>query len=253
MGGDEDRTIRIFDHGSIGYLTAEGTISTTPAKFSAPIYCIYSDRATGDIWLGSKPDGLYRLQHRGGVFAVSHIETPKGFSMNEIYDITTDSRGRQWLATMDNGLVCIDHGRYSAIHYGRENKVRKIVLPDPTTLVAVTTEGLLTVDITPGHGNRRHLHRREPNRASSLSNNACMDIAAVDGKWYVATESGGVNMTADRITAPSLTLPSLRPRDGTRQRCHTLVDTLFVAFRTMLVSRNEQVADYYRRTDGRKP
>ena len=201
----KDRTIRIFDHRSIGYLTAEGTISATPAKFSAPIYCIYSDRATGDIWLGSKPDGLYRLQHRGGVFAVSHIETPKGFSMKEIYDITTDSRGRQWLATMDNGLVCIDHGRYSAIHYGRENKVRKIVLSDPNTLVAVTTEGLLTVDITPGHGNRWHLHRREPNRASSLSNNACMDIAAMDGKWYVATESGGVNMTADRITAPSLT------------------------------------------------
>lgn len=201
----KDRTIRIFDHGSVGYLTAEGTISAIPSTFSSPIYCIYGDRASSDIWFGSKPDGLYRLQHHGGAFAVSRITPPKGFSMKDIYDITTDRYGRQWLATMDNGLVCIDHGSYSAIHFGRENKVRRIVLPDPTTLVAVTTEGLLTVDISPGRSHRWRLHRREPDRAGSLSNNACMDIASMAGKWYVATESGGVNMTADRITAPSLT------------------------------------------------
>lgn len=199
-----DGKVRIYDNGAVGYLTSGGVISSQPSTFPSPIYCIYGDALTGDIWLGSKPGGLYRLQRRGTGFDITHIEAPKGFNIQDVYDIAHDRHGRLWLATMSNGLVCIDHGHYTSIRFGRENKVRRIAFSDPDLLVAATTEGLLTVDITPGHGNHWRLHRRQPNRTSSLSNNACMDIAGLDGKWYVATESGGVNMTEDNLDSSSL-------------------------------------------------
>lgn len=210
----KDGKVRIYDNGSVGYLTANGTISIIPTTFSSPIYCIYGDTRTGDIWLGSKPGGLYRLRRHGKDFDIRHIEAPAAFSMNDVYDIATDSRGRLWVATMDNGLVCIDRGRYTAIHFGHENKVRRIAFPTTNTLAAVTTEGLLTVDITPGHNNHWCLHRRQPNRSSSLSNNACMDIAGTAGKWYVATESGGINMTGDNLSSQSLTFRHYDSRSG---------------------------------------
>lgn len=201
----KDLKVRVYDHGSVSYLTAGGSLSPVPAAFPSPVYCIYNDKDTDEIFLGCKPGGLYRLRHNGYGYVVTHVDAPESFKMNEVYDIVSDSHGRLWVATMDNGLVCIDHGHYSAIHFGRENKVRRITLADDNTLAAATTEGLLTVDITPGHGNKWHLHQRQPSRVNSLSTNACMDIAGTDGRWYIATESGGINMTSDKLNAPSLT------------------------------------------------
>lgn len=201
----KDGKVRVYEHGIVSYLTAGGSLSPVPAAFPSPVYCIYNDKDTDEIFLGCKPGGLYRLRHNGYGYVVTHVDAPESFKMNEVYDIVSDSHGRLWVATMDNGLVCIDHGHYSAIHFGRENKVRRITLADDNTLAAATTEGLLTVDITPGHGNKWHLHQRQPSRVNSLSTNACMDIAGTDGRWYIATESGGINMTSDKLNAPSLT------------------------------------------------
>ena len=62
------------------------------------------------------------------------------------------------------------------------------------------------------------LHRREPDRASSLSNSATLNIAFPEKKgqkMYVSTESGGVNKLLSKdITDPHLEFQHLGPAQG---------------------------------------
>lgn len=144
--------------------------------------------------MGSKPDGIFKLHREGSGYKVTHIAKGNGgLPAGDIYDIKADASNRLWIATMDAGLICYDKGHYQAIRFGRENKARHIYIISNNVLVATTTEGLLVVDITPGHKLKWRLHRREANRAESLSNNACMDFTGIGGKWLVSTESGGIN------------------------------------------------------------
>lgn len=57
--------IRIFnpDKSLKGYLTPDGKISKQTVSFSKNIYCFMEDEE-GDIWLGSKWDGIFRLKKR---------------------------------------------------------------------------------------------------------------------------------------------------------------------------------------------
>lgn len=200
IASKEDKTIRIYDHGTVFYLSPDGSLSRTPVAFGSPIYCIYQSPQTGwDVWLGSKPDGLFHLKRKGAGFEVTHIRRGMGgMPSGAVYDIKLDALNRLWLATMDAGLVCLDKGRYTTIRFGRENKARHVYVVDRNTVVATTTEGFLVVDCTPGKKFRWCLHQREPNREQSLSNNACMDFIAVNGNWFVSTESGGINEVVNR-------------------------------------------------------
>ena len=193
VASKEDKTIRIYDHGIVRYLTSDGTITSTPVAFGYSVYCICT-QSNGDIYLGSKPDGIFKLHREGSGYKVTHIAKGNGgLPAGDIYDIKADASNRLWIATMDAGLICYDKGHYHAIRFGRENKARHIYIISNNVLVATTTEGLLVVDITPGHKLKWRLHRREANRAESLSNNACMDFTGIGGKWLVSTESGGIN------------------------------------------------------------
>lgn len=206
VASKEDKTIRIYDHGIVRYLTSDGTITSTPVAFGYSVYCICT-QSNGDIYLGSKPDGIFKLHREGSGYKVTHIAKGNGgLPAGDIYDIKADASNRLWIATMDAGLICYDKGHYQAIRFGRENKARHIYIISNNVLVATTTEGLLVVDITPGHKLKWRLHRREANRAESLSNNACMDFTGIGGKWLVSTESGGINeilgndLTAERLS-----------------------------------------------------
>lgn len=205
VASKEDKTIRIYDHGIVRYLTSDGTITSTPVAFGYSVYCICT-QSNGDIYLGSKPDGIFKLHREGSGYKVTHIAKGYGgLPAGDIYDIKADASNRLWIATMDAGLICYDKGHYQAIRFGRENKARHIYIISNNVLVATTTEGLLVVDITPGHKLKWRLHRREANRAESLSNNACMDFTGIGGKWLVSTESGGINeILGNDLTAESL-------------------------------------------------
>lgn len=205
VASKEDKTIRIYDHGIVRYLTSDGTITSTPVAFGYSVYCICT-QSNGDIYLGSKPDGIFKLHREGSGYKVTHIAKGNGgLPAGDIYDIKADASNRLWIATMDAGLICYDKGHYQAIRFGRENKARHIYIISNNVLVATTTEGLLVVDITPGHKLKWRLHRREANRAESLSNNACMDFTGIGGKWLVSTESGGINeILGNDLAAESL-------------------------------------------------
>ncbi len=218
----EDATLRIFDSQLqlLGYLSADGKIHQQYTSFGSPIYCM-TQSSDGTIWLGSKPDGLFRLRESSPLhFSIQHIaDLPN----NDIYDIKEDRFHRLWIATLHGGILC----RHSLSEESKvsqfENDVRVRFLhitSDDILLATSTTEGVLVgkieKDIKRIHF---HRHRKDVNRPSSISCNATMDILEKDGRMFISTESGGVveilskNLLADTLSFQRLPLRSEWPSD----------------------------------------
>jgi AraC-like DNA-binding protein/ligand-binding sensor domain-containing protein len=213
----EDATVRIFgsDNRLLGYLGRDGRLHRQYTRFGSPVYCIHQS-PDGMLWLGTKPDGLFRLRENGeGQFG---IERCTGLPDNSIYHIATDGQGRLWIATLGGGIACCESPaagqpaftvppRWPKDVCGR---VRFLHITRSGILLAATTEGLVIGDITGDIRNMRfHRHQKEPDRATSLSNSATMDIIEdAEGRIYISTESGGVN----RIESPTLTAATLQFR-----------------------------------------
>lgn len=207
----EDTAVRLFsrDNQLLGYLTPDGRLSSSYASFGARIYCMTQMR-NGTYWMGSKPDGLYRLREVNGRFTVEHFSKKAGFPLphDDVYCLREDARGRLWIATMDGGLCCITNPNddspskiYRFIdskNYPKmiKNRVRYIHLTRDQLLLAATTEGLLIADVTGSDLSKVsfRLHQKEADRSTSMSSNATMDILEMPGqRFFVSTESGGVN------------------------------------------------------------
>lgn len=206
--------VAVFDNSLslIGYLGKDGKLHSKPTPFS-PVYCAFQD-SRGNIWLGSKPDGLYRLTENNGSFAIRNFRTTDSATSripsDAIYDIVEDGNGCLWLATLGGGVCYMenpsaDAPRFVSLSamlgkgYPKECvKVRHLLLYDKNTLLATTTLGFLVIKGIEKRGKDISIirHAREANRASSLSCSATMDMF-VDNKDYIVitTESGGLNIT----------------------------------------------------------
>ena len=225
MSWSDAKSLGVSDDGnpsSVRYVRPDGSLSVLPTSFGASVYSII-EVSSSEIWLGSKPDGLFRLRERpdGLGYTVQHFyhdssrdDTPSGKSY---YDGTVDSKGRLWLASMGSGVDVVDITAQSPGFvniarregYPREAmQVRRIIIVGDTMAVAATTGGLLTfclpdklsepIDFT--------LHVSEPGRHASLGNIATMDVTlGPDGHLYVATESDGVV----RVESPLSVAPSV--------------------------------------------
>lgn len=199
------------------YVRPDGSFSRGKARFGASVYSIIPTSYT-DVWLGTKPDGLYRFASEGefGPYVVSHFEhdadNPASPSGTAYYDGTLDAHGRLWLASMGTGIdvvVSPDEASPGFTRLGElkgypedASKVRRLMIIGDTLGVAATTGGLLSFNIPEPFvpdSIRFTLHVSEPGRASSLGNVATMDVCmGDDGELYVATESDGVA----RVTSP---------------------------------------------------
>ena len=209
------------------YLGSDGMLSHSPIRFGSPIYSMASS-PEGQIWLGSKPDGLFRLPPRqGGTgYTVEHFtrasaartdsyDSPRQY--DNYYDMAFDKRGRLWLASMGNGIEVIENPSgpdpqpVSLIDrktYPQEaDKARRIRIIGDSIIIATTTEGLLSFPM-PGNPKTDRidftLHRSVPGDDHSLGNIATMDaMAGSDGRLYVATESDGLNILTSPLTTGS--------------------------------------------------
>lgn len=210
-------TVTILDSlaNLIGYLGPDGRLHDVPLRF-APVYCVAQQR-NGTIWLGSKPDGLFRLVETSeGVFRMEHYgqgtpeQARKGTALNSnaVYDIKEDRRGRLWIATHGGGINLLENPDGQAKRFrNRENTfrsypsgnlfVRRLMIVGDTLIMATTTEGLVVMNGIKGAPEKAsfNLHLRESKRKESLSCSAVMDML-IDrkGRLFISTESGGVNM-----------------------------------------------------------
>lgn len=201
----EDGAVRIYDSNMqpIGYLGRDGSIHTSYTSFGAPIYCMY-ETSDGSLWLGSKPQGLFRMQEKGGRFVISQ---PTGMAQQDVYNIKEDRFHRLWIATMQEGLFYtkdyttanpqfLKPGQYPK-DFGQ--RVRHLHITRNAILIAATTDGLVTAQL--GNDVNKmtfYTHQRESDRAESLSCSATMDVIEDgNGQVWISTESGGVNMISE--------------------------------------------------------
>lgn len=215
--------VHAADNSVIGYLGSDGRIRKEWTAF-ANVYCMYQDKR-GVIWMGSKPDGLFRMvEQEEGVFKVDHFveDAADKYSLsgNSIFHINQDSKGRIWLATLGGGVNCIErpyddtlrfvNSRNVLARYDQSynKKIYNICFTHGGVMLAASNEGLLVADAKIDNLAELDikLHRREPDRKTSLSNSYVRNILE-DSKHrvFVCTESGGVNqIVTDNLLADKL-------------------------------------------------
>ena len=206
----EDKTVRLYDANSmqlLGFLGADGRLHQQYTRFGAAVYCMYQSK-DGTLWLGTKPQGIYRLKETAaGTFHIDHLTQLPNLN---VYNILEDWQGRLWVATLGGGLCYAQQPQAANPQfvvpkgYPKDvaQRVRFLTVTQTQqgqVLLAATTEGLMVCKLEQ-QANRMHfrLHQREANRAQSLSSSATMDIMrAPDDRLYVSTESGGLNRIED--------------------------------------------------------
>lgn len=212
-----DGAVRVYaaaDDHLIGYLGMDGRLHQSYTRFGFAIYSMYQS-ADGTLWLGTKPDGLFRLRETAPqTFKIDHFtELPNP----NIYSITEDRYGRLWLATLGGGLCYTSQPQAEKPHfivpkgYPKDSGQRLHSLHQTrqgSILMAAATDGLIIARLEKDADRMVfHRHHRETGRSSSLSSSATMDIMEDrQGRIYVSTESGGFNrIEDDDLTADSLT------------------------------------------------
>lgn len=227
IAGREKKFVMLVDgNGSlIGYLRTDGGLQRPYTEFGHAIYS-FCEQADGTVWLGSKPDGLFRLNPiGGGNFAVSNYKyqpVDGSENSNSIYRLAIDRRGRMWVATFSAGLLCFDRatGRFvRPPHFPAGiSRTRDVLITPDNRLIVATMRGLVVADISKADTKdiKFNVHRHEPDRPKSLSNEATMSIyRAGSGNVYVCTESGGINKIASAdLLAPSLDFDHIDQRHG---------------------------------------
>lgn len=218
----EDAAVRLYsrhDDHLIGYLGSDGAIHSQHTAFASAVYTIY-ESGDGTLWLGTKPGGLYRLRPRGEGYTVEHITH---MPFKDIYHIIADRWGRLWVAALDGGIAVSTNPMAAeptfAIprNYPKDVvRARYLYIDKGQTLLVATSSGLLTAPLERQCENMKfRLYQRTSDAGSGLSCSAAMDICADrQGRIYVSTESGGVNLVngtrSDEPQVNNLTFRHLR-------------------------------------------
>ena len=240
-----DEALRIYrrsDNSLLGYLGADGQLHQQYTRFGAAVYCMY-ERKDGTIWLGAKPQGLYRLQPtEGQSYKISHfIDLPH----TDIYHITEDTFGRLWVATLGGGVyytndATADQPQFvRPRHYPDEGaqRVRYIHITRNHVWLAATGNGLLVSRLEQDADRMTfRQHQRDSQRSSSLSCSATMDVVEDSlGRIYVSTESGGVNLIeSDDLLAETLDFHHFR--DDFQAESNDIVQSLSITGRQGLMA-----------------
>jgi len=84
-------------------------LRVTGPKYTPSIYCMEEDNA-GNIWIGTRLDGIHRYDPRKGTFTSFKNIAGDSTSMptNEIVELGTNFQGKLWIGTGNKGLILFD-------------------------------------------------------------------------------------------------------------------------------------------------
>ena len=210
-----DESVAVFSVAGqrLGWLGRDGRIHKDYVSFGAAVYSGYRD-ADGNLWLGSKSHGLFRLRMTAdGSFRVNQYvkddtNPHRSVSDNEIYGFLADQRHRLWIATHKGGLCCITDTRQDTPRFvdarnglpgwtlGLNASVRVLLATPTGHLLAGTRAGLAVADINTSDVSAITFksHQREADRKESLSSNSITDmVRTADGRIFISTSDGGIN------------------------------------------------------------
>lgn len=236
--GAKNNRLRILssNYQTLGYLTENGQFSKTPVSFNGNIYCMMLDNR-GDIWLGTRLDGLYRFRPRKDTpltFDVDHfLNDPDdlfSISNNSIYSLFQDHLNRIWVGTYSGGINLIDaetSGPIRFIHHGnrltnyppeRSNSVRYIYENQDNIILVASTNGLVSFNSefkNPEDIKFYRNNRRADDPASLNNSDVYYVFSDRQGRTFVLTRNGGINkVLSPDLLSDSLLFDSFTERDG---------------------------------------
>lgn len=217
----EDEVVRVYsqsDDRLLGFLGSDGRLHQGYVRFGAAVYCMHQSQ-DGTLWLGTKPQGIFRLRPAGtGGFHIDHLTT---LPHQDVYHLAEDRFGRLWVATLGGGVYYTGEPQAERPvfmmprHYPKKScpRARFFYVTQDDILLIATSNGLLTTRLLPNADDMHfQQHQREADRRQSLSCSATMDVIQdAQGRYYVSTESGGVNQIMDNnLLAPQLSFRHFR-------------------------------------------
>lgn len=228
--------IRIYggDGNLKGYLSPQGVISPNEVEFAKNVYCFMEDK-DGNIWMGTKKDGLIYLKKKSELSYTVHQylhdhEDKYSISNNSIYTLFQDSRGHIWAGSYGKGLNLInktEDGKIQFIHSGNQlknypvatsKKIRYMTEAPNGVLMVGTTNGLLSFSNRFDQPEEIKFHRntRDPYIASSLSSNDVTYIYTDSQKrTFVVTFTGGINqVVSSNLLSDNIVFKTYTTKNG---------------------------------------
>ena len=143
------------------------------------------ENSTGDIYLGTKGNGLFILHRKGRFsFTAEHFvhdeQDSLSLSNNNIYSILEDQLGRIWIGTYGGGinLMVDDHflnagNTFNSYPFDKGNKVRHMAADSKGNLWIGTTSGIIFLDPHRKYPSdyRFRLYSKELGNAGGLKSN----------------------------------------------------------------------------------
>lgn len=224
------------DNRCLGYLSANGTLSSTPCSFDANVYAFMEDHQ-GNIWLGTKKKGIYLLERKDDnqySFKIRHFEHDRNdkysLSDNKVYSLYQDTRQRIWVGTSCRGLNLIEKDKTGNIRFincfnrlkhfpmplGKQ--VRSIMSIDDKVILVGTMDGIISFssDFKSPEQIRFFTNSQKKDILTSLSNNNVMYMYRDSRKRiYALTETGGVNrFTSDNLLSDNILFQNYIQREA---------------------------------------
>lgn len=212
--GLKDGKLRVYDseRRERGYLTEDGTVSTSGTPLRGNVYFILED-SKFNLWIATKGDGLVKAEPQGTRYRLTRYRYKKddvySLSDDNVYCVYEDASGRIWVATFAGGVnylttgedgkpVFMNHrNRLSQYPIGQCNKVRYITGDSHGVIWIGTTMGALAVDGSfrrPEEAVFHHFVRGAADDTGGLSNNDVHWIIPTGRQeLYFATFGGGLD------------------------------------------------------------
>jgi signal transduction histidine kinase/DNA-binding response OmpR family regulator/ligand-binding sensor domain-containing protein len=214
--GTKNGTVTLFDENRrfVGELGADGRINNSK-PLRASVYNITGDQS-GAIWLGSKGDGLFKLEKKGSgknvSFKVSNFKyNPDdiySLSSNNVYFVYEDHSRQIWIATYGGGINLLENDNGQVRFISFRNKLKNYPANQcyRTRYMTEDSRGHMFVGTTGGlivfnNNNKRpediafYQYTHNPQDPKTMSGN---DVHAVlptkDGKLYLAIFGGGLDV-----------------------------------------------------------
>ncbi len=240
----KDGSVHVFDQNKkeIGTLSRDGRI-TPGGNMEVLVYNFLQDKS-GNIWLATKKQGLFRLKPNGAgnsfrienfVHIPGDIYSP---ASNDFYSVIQDYNGRIWAGSYGGGLHMIDeqngkirfiHARNELVNYPNTycSKVRQVFADSRKQIWVATTEGFVLFNANFSSVKDikfRYFHRNNDTPNSLGANDVYSIFEDVEKNMWFGTFGGGLNKLKKQIESNKQ--PEFIVYDRTKKMPNNVVYTI---------------------------